>query len=737
MPQIRPFNLLSRLLRRKHAKAWILICASLLGAVLIVQKNAFYWKASILEIKEHASFDGLAYPVQQVPDYLNTTREDQEIEFTLFPPEKLEAIPKYVPSILKTETDNLPWNDPEANKIRQAKITYPVVYAGTYEMDGEEDKGSHPGVDIKALLKTPVFAIANGVVEKVAYSNSGFGNHIVLRHQDFPSLDNPNIKETLYSGYSHLSEILVSENQVVEKGQMIGKMGKTGIATTNHLHFQIDNSLAPWHPYWPFTWAEASAAGYSFTEAVDNGLGKERVYEYTVNPLKYVQTYYSEIKPELLKMAAEESQPGEEIDQENPAEIAEEAKETEIVSESTDAATNISVYVDFAEIEFRSEEYVLVGNTNNIYLTLKNSAGEKVLSPAFTAQIEVSLSNDLGEVDPKILTAKDFKNGQAVVNFKTQVLGTTKVLFLIGNQTFETGEIGVIEQVTPIAQFAVVHDGSFIMGVPEKIKIICLDENGNQTPAANFSGIVVLSTTKGQGFFTPSSLTKEDFEAGLVEVEFTGTSDEDVIIKAKEGALVGASTVFKPHLFTDVDSTHLNYQAIRYLKTHNVIRGYPDFSFQPEKPVSRVEALKLIFEGLGKQVVTGVNLKFKDTESNTWYSNYVATAQKLNIVNGYPDGTFKPTQEVNRVELLKMILNALEAEVDPLVIKNLYDDVHRLEWFAPYVQYAEEKNLISVTDSKFYPASPMTRAEVAEAIYRILVLQKTGAESYRSNLVIE
>jgi len=88
----------------------------------------------------------------------------------------------------------------------------------------------HPGVDIASELGTPVVSAAKGKVTKINLNSdkSGYGNYIEITH--------PNKISTLYG---HLSEILVKENQVLQKGEIIGLVGDTGRSTGPHLHFEV------------------------------------------------------------------------------------------------------------------------------------------------------------------------------------------------------------------------------------------------------------------------------------------------------------------------------------------------------------------------------------------------------------------------------------------------------------------------------------------------------------------
>jgi len=85
----------------------------------------------------------------------------------------------------------------------------------------------HKGLDIKVYIGDTIRAAFSGKVRIVRYEARGYGKYIVIRH--------PNGLETIYG---HLSQQLVTENQEVRAGEVIGLGGNTGRSTGSHLHFE-------------------------------------------------------------------------------------------------------------------------------------------------------------------------------------------------------------------------------------------------------------------------------------------------------------------------------------------------------------------------------------------------------------------------------------------------------------------------------------------------------------------
>lgn len=87
----------------------------------------------------------------------------------------------------------------------------------------------HNGIDLHAMVGTPVYATANGIVEEAATGNNG-GNGVYIRIRH---------KNGLYTEYKHLSELYVNKNDSVLAGQKIADSGNTGFSQGPHLHYDI------------------------------------------------------------------------------------------------------------------------------------------------------------------------------------------------------------------------------------------------------------------------------------------------------------------------------------------------------------------------------------------------------------------------------------------------------------------------------------------------------------------
>lgn len=89
-------------------------------------------------------------------------------------------------------------------------------------------KKKHLGLDISAHENLAVHVTANGEIERIVFSEKGYGNYVLVKH-----------KYGFKTRYAHLNIITVKKGQQVVQGDIIGGVGTTGSSTGNHLHYEI------------------------------------------------------------------------------------------------------------------------------------------------------------------------------------------------------------------------------------------------------------------------------------------------------------------------------------------------------------------------------------------------------------------------------------------------------------------------------------------------------------------
>jgi len=95
----------------------------------------------------------------------------------------------------------------------------------------------HPGIDITAPYGERVIAAGSGVVVSVGNKGDGYGNKVVISHD-----------QAISTLYGHLSAIFVKKGEEVKEGDVIGRVGSTGRSTGSHLHFEIRVDGTPVNP---------------------------------------------------------------------------------------------------------------------------------------------------------------------------------------------------------------------------------------------------------------------------------------------------------------------------------------------------------------------------------------------------------------------------------------------------------------------------------------------------------
>lgn len=142
--------------------------------------------------------------------------------------------------------------------------------------------------------------------------------------------------------------------------------------------------------------------------------------------------------------------------------------------------------------------------------------------------------------------------------------------------------------------------------------------------------------------------------------------------------------------FADVPGNQWYSNTIAYAKQIKIVNGYPDGSFRPNRPITRAEAAKILAEATHLRATKWDT--FRDVKSGTWYAGYVEALAEAGVVNGYPDGTFRPGRNISRAEAIKLIVMITKNALNELERTNIqkyaycpFADIKKEHWAYAYI----------------------------------------------------
>lgn len=175
--------------------------------------------------------------------------------------------------------------------------------------------------------------------------------------------------------------------------------------------------------------------------------------------------------------------------------------------------------------------------------------------------------------------------------------------------------------------------------------------------------------------------------------------------------------------FTDI-SRHWAEAQIRQAVEQGIVNGYPDGTFKPNSTVTRAEFTLMLMNAI-KPKGEGTEFRFSDVqEIGTWAQTAVAQSVAVGIVTGYSDGTFRPNANITRAELAVMIARAVGATSKQTTSTGFVDDSEIPAWAKSAISSMKELGIISGRgDNSFAPQATATRAEAITLVMNLLQLK--------------
>lgn len=161
--------------------------------------------------------------------------------------------------------------------------------------------------------------------------------------------------------------------------------------------------------------------------------------------------------------------------------------------------------------------------------------------------------------------------------------------------------------------------------------------------------------------------------------------------------------------FSDVPKSHQYYESIKKLAKEKIVGGYEDQTYKPYKVINRAEFLKIVVGAKLQEEEIDENLNncFSDV-NDEWFAPFVCYAKENEWVGGYPDGTFRPANNINFGEAFAIIARIFELNVT---------EFNANEWYYPYQRYFDVFDLVGNIEQSI--AFQVNRGEMANLVYQV------------------
>jgi hypothetical protein len=175
--------------------------------------------------------------------------------------------------------------------------------------------------------------------------------------------------------------------------------------------------------------------------------------------------------------------------------------------------------------------------------------------------------------------------------------------------------------------------------------------------------------------------------------------------------------------FPDVLSDHWAYAFIESIWSMGLTAGYPNGTYGPDNSVTRAEMAVFLKKGIHGSSYTPPALNgshpFNDLAGH-WAEAWMEELYDEGMTSGYPDGTYRPENQVTRAEMAVFLLKAKQGSsyIAPAPAGGSFSDVAG-HWAEAWIEQLKEEGITSgYPDGTFRPENPVTRAEMAVFLVR-------------------
>lgn len=176
-----------------------------------------------------------------------------------------------------------------------------------------------------------------------------------------------------------------------------------------------------------------------------------------------------------------------------------------------------------------------------------------------------------------------------------------------------------------------------------------------------------------------------------------------------------------PETIIEDDPVPLNPPGLDRINHFAYIIGRGFNCVQPEAEITRAEVGTIFFRMLtddSRAEYWNQSNPYSDVASDNWYNNAISTLTNSGVLDGYPDGTFRPNTSITRAEFAKMAVSFYDEMKEYPV--DAFPDISG-HWAKDYINCAAELGIIQgYEDGTFRPNQPITRAEAMQIMNNVL-----------------
>lgn len=303
------------------------------------------------------------------------------------------------------------------------------------------------------------------------------------------------------------------------------------------------------------------------------------------------------------------------------------------------------------------------------------------------------------------------------------ITATLAALLLTSSTTLAaTDSSAPITVVRPVVATISTETAKDSASIPAPIRVVRPSEASNAIP---FNGMVTSKAVAAAAIQgnTATTIPSTDKKVATHAIHTTGTEKSDKVMGS-----IGLDTLreAKKYIFRDVPSTYWAAQSIATMTQQNLISGYSDGTFRPDKPLTREEAASLFSKLINEPSTVMISSTFSDITSDRWSALAIEAVARKNIISGYGDNTYRPEQFMSRQEFAVVADNYLHylgyETQDPTILDNIaYSDQKFVaSWAQDAVRELASLHFLHYNPRNlFNPEKYITRAEATEITYRM------------------